>query len=191
MSTNTRLAIIYSKIYYTHLYRIVNTNSILEKSLDESWHEVQKRGEALAELLADHEDRIVEKFPKITGYAWIYPEDTLINVYPVYPLPGLTSFDSPLTLLVREDPVLTLGVLLHELSHVIVREEFEDFNLQETIMSSVAIHMVEELGLSTGTIHEHFHVIHQHRFNEALAYMGNKEILTTLEALRRLTTPDK
>lgn len=185
MATNTRLAIVYSRIYYAHLYRIVNATSIVEKSLDESWQEVQKRGEALAELLADYENRIAGKLPQVTGYAWVYPEDSLINIYPVYPLPGLMSFNSPLTLLVREDPVLTLGVLLHELSHMIVREEFKDFNLQETIMSSVAVHIVEDLRLPARTIREHFNIIHQHRFNEVLTYMEDKKILTTLETLRR------
>jgi hypothetical protein len=185
MDTPTRLTIIYSRIYYESLYNIISANAVLGKAVDETWKEVEKRGEALAELLSNYEDRIVEKLPKVTGYSWVYPQDSVISIYPIYPLPGLSSFSSPLTLMVREDPIISLGVLLHELSHVIVRKEFEDGNLQETIMSSIAIHIMEALGFPVKTTREHFAVIHRKRFDEDIIFIPNEEIGTTLAVLQQ------
>ncbi|MCX7880890.1 MAG: hypothetical protein N2482_00030 [Patescibacteria group bacterium] len=99
-----KINFIYSKIYFKSLNRF--------NRITRSWEEVKKIGRAFEKKYQDEIKKITEIIPKIIKKPWRrdYFEVYLVDW-------NGPSFSHPLTLKVREDLLLMLVILVHELLH--------------------------------------------------------------------------
>ena len=105
-----KLNFVYSWIYFESLNKHVRK--------DITWERVKELGKEFEAKYADEIKKIVEIIPEVTKLNW---KEDRINVY-VVEWAGI-SFSHPLTLKVREDLLLMLVVLTHELIHNILTEK--------------------------------------------------------------------
>ncbi len=105
-----KIEFVYSWIYFESL------NKHLRKDI--SWKKVKEIGKKFEDKYSEEIAKIVEVTPEVTNKEW---KDEIIKVYLVeWAGP---SFSHPLTLKVREDLLLMLVVLTHELIHNILDEK--------------------------------------------------------------------
>ncbi|MDK2907903.1 MAG: hypothetical protein PWQ87_361 [Candidatus Woesearchaeota archaeon] len=114
----------YSKVYFRNLNRY--------KSTKRTWDEVKEIGQKFEKRYRSEIEQIVEIIPKIVGRPW---RREIIEVY-IVDWPG-PSFSHPLTLKVREDLVLMLVILTHELLHDFYFDERDSEKFEETINNYV------------------------------------------------------
>ena len=101
----------YSRIYFIELNRY--------KEVNRTWEEVIRLGAKFEERYKEEIKEIVKIIPKVLNKNW--PIDNI----PIYMVDRIgPSFSNPLTLKVREDLLLMLVVLVHELIH-----QFPTFNI--------------------------------------------------------------
>jgi len=154
-------------------------------NFDEVIGKTEKWGNNFTEFLRGYEEKIFEIMPKVTGYDWDEKYHVRIPLYLVYPFPKMPSFSDPLTLKVREDPIQTLGILLHELAHINIEEKMESEELQESLMTLVALRIMFLLQLDTQKVRALFECIYHKRFDKnlelpSLGFRTVKEYLSQL-----------
>jgi hypothetical protein len=99
-----KIEFFYSKVYFLHLNKYQPTNR--------SWEEVKKLGQKFEKKYKTEIEQIIKIIPKLTQKPW---RRKLTEVY-INSWTG-PSFSHPLTLTVREDLLLMLVILTHELLH--------------------------------------------------------------------------
>jgi len=99
-----RLNFVYSGVYYDMLNKYSHGSY--------SWADVKRLGEEFEKEYSADIDRILIEIPKVMNKNW---DSNTVEVYPMsWRGP---SFSHPLTLKVREDKLLMLVILAHELLH--------------------------------------------------------------------------
>ncbi len=94
---------------YSHVYfQMLNAH----KKVDRTWEEVVRLGRSFEERYKREIKEIAETIPKVINQNW---KEDVIDVYFVDWCGP--SFSNPLTLKVREDLLLILVILTHELIH--------------------------------------------------------------------------
>ena len=111
--------------------------------------DARKIGKLFLMKYQDEIDRIVEMLPKIATKPWPKEDGNEIEVYFV-DWKG-SSFSHPLTLKVRDDLLLMLVVLVHELGHHIIPKE-EGYhekinNIMEKIFRKLKIDAKKQIAL--------------------------------------------
>ena len=124
------------------------------------------------DFLAEYEDQLTDMLvfvEKYAGYRWEEYVDPFIAIYLVdFRRP---SFSLPLTIKIRADKKLFLGVLIHELTHnlldldEIIGEDFSDFKFQEDAVNFVTVNVLHDLGISNDAYSRLWRLIYQQRFN--------------------------
>jgi len=150
-------------------------------TFDEVVGRTKKWGNNFKEFLREREEKVFEILPKVTGYDWDEKNHAYIPLYLVYPFPKMPSFSNPLTVKVREDPIVTFGIFLHELAHINIAAMIESSELRECIMTSAAIRVMELLSLNTSSTLELLGSIYKHRFNKDLEIIENIRTQTVKE----------
>lgn len=181
---------IYSESYCRVLYQATATETEkVSLTFEAVINYTIKFGKKLENLFLEHKKEILNIIQRISGFAWNEYADPYIFIYPVYPLRQLQSFSHPLTIKVREDSVLALGILIHELAHNNMNVPFSDSRLQEQIMSTIALIVLEELSLDPKNTRAFFEAVFQERFDKK--FFPLKELKTkTVRNLVVLTDKD-
>lgn len=99
-----KLKFIYSEVFFDSLNKY--------KKVNRTWEEVVKLGRMFEQKYAKKINKIIDLIPIILNQEW---KNEIIEVYIVDWLGP--SFSHPLTLKVREDFLLMLTILTHELIH--------------------------------------------------------------------------
>lgn len=129
----------YSKVYFDQL----NTY----KRVNRSWEEVVRLGGMFEQKYSEEINKIIEFIPQILNQDW---QEEFIEVYMVDWLGP--SFSRPLTLKVREDMLLMLTILTHELIHHFrltkpkgIEREKEINDCVEKIFEKLGINIEEQI----------------------------------------------
>jgi hypothetical protein len=141
------------------LYNQANLFNKANKSFDSVWKEIISDGREFEKLFDQYKLRIIELVPQYSGFPWKQFAEPLIYIYPVKYFP---SFSHPLTLHIRKDPIINLGMVIHELAHNNMPFEFPSEELQETIMTSVAVKILGDFALDS----EKYLILSRQIFNE-------------------------
>lgn len=136
-----RLKFEYSKVYFDCLNR--------HKRVNRTWEDVVKLGRMFEQKYSKEIKKIIELIPKVLNQEW---EEETIVVY-IVDWPG-PSFSHPLTLKVREDLLLMLTILTHELIHHFrlnkprgVEREKEINDYTKKIFDEIGINVDEQIKL--------------------------------------------
>lgn len=117
-SVHMKLEFFYSEVYFRHLNK--------QNTAKRTWNEVKSLGKQFENKYESEISKIIKLIPDIVGKHW---RKQVTEVY-VVDWNG-PSFSHPLTLNVREDLLLMLVTLTHELLH--------DFYLNETDIEKVEL----------------------------------------------------
>ncbi|MFA6416046.1 MAG: hypothetical protein WCW56_00990 [Candidatus Paceibacterota bacterium] len=147
-----KLEYIYSKVYFRNLNKHSSTNR--------TWEEVKNIGKNFEKKYTEEINRIIKIIPKITGKPWREKQTKVYFIDWLGP-----SFSHPLTLKVRDDLLLMLVILTHELLH--------DFYLQDKDIEKVEIKInkqvekvFEELKIDAGDQINTLQNYHNKRFKK-------------------------
>ncbi|MCH7850736.1 MAG: hypothetical protein IH845_03790 [Nanoarchaeota archaeon] len=99
-----RLKFKYSKVYFDCLNQ--------HKKINRTWEDVVRLGGMFEQKYSEETNKIIDLIPNILNQEW---SEEIIEVYIVDWIGP--SFSHPLTLKVREDTLLMLTILTHELIH--------------------------------------------------------------------------
>lgn len=148
-----KLEFVYSHVYFRNLNKFVPCKR--------TWKEVVRLGKAFEKMYASHMNKIVNIIPTVVGKA---PQKDIIHVY-IVDWQG-PSFSHPLTLKVRDDLLLMLVILTHELLHdFFIGEEKKSI---ESVEEQINIHVEEvfkKLNMDVTSQLEILHSFHTKRFN--------------------------
>ena len=140
------------KFHYSWIY-----NEMLNRigQGDYTWDEVKKYGEEFETKYKNEIKQIVEVIPEVVGKPW---SQDYMDVYLVsYKGP---SFSKPLTLKVREDQLLMLVILTHELLHYFYVGSVNEPKKMEVWVNANTHKVFELLGIEASeqlkTLKKHF-----------------------------------
>ena len=129
-----KLTFHYSEVYFRQLNKY--------KSVEMEWETVVKLGKKFERRYASEIEKITKIIPELTGKGWRKKD---IDVYMVkWPGP---SFSNPLTLNVKEDLLLTLVILVHELLHDFYVGEDKKIEVIENKINNLVDLVFNELGI--------------------------------------------
>lgn len=131
------------------------------KDFEPVWKRIKILGKNFEPIFEKYITPILKLISKYSGFDWEEYVKDEINVYPVIRVP---SYSHPLRLHLREDLVLTLGILIHELAHNNMSFKFPSREIQENVMSEVALAVLQDLNLETKESKKFFDMIYQNRF---------------------------
>lgn len=146
------LEFVYSEVYFRNLNKY--------RSISRNWKQVKELGKKFEKKYQPEINQIVRIIPKITGKPW---RRKIIEVYPV-DWDG-TSFSQPLTLKVRDNLLLMLVILTHELLHDFYRDEIDIEKAEERINEDVKS-VFEKLELDAEKQLEALHRFHENKFDK-------------------------
>ena len=147
-----RLKFNYWNVYFRKLNR--------HKKVNRNWDEVKRLGKEFESKYKLEINKILKIIPKVVGKPW---NEKIIDVYMVdWDGP---SFSHPLTLKVREDLLLMLVILTHELLHHFYIESFsQDMMGGEEKINKDVEKVFNKLGLNIEKQLEIIHGFHNKRF---------------------------
>lgn len=183
MNQYPEIKVIYSKVYARTIYKLLNKNLT---DFEEFWEKIKEHSTLFENYLKIYQTRILELIPKYTGNDW--PESARSVIY-VYPVKGIPSFSHPLTLNVREDPVLTLGIFIHELTHNNTYYfGFPSEEVMERTMNTIAIKVLKDLFLKADSYYSFAVEIFEKRFNSKFSTESKLDNKTVKDYLKELTS---
>ncbi len=148
------LKFVYSRVYFRHLTKY--------KKANKDWKEVRKIGKEFEEKYKSEINKIIKIIPKIVRKPWRKKEIDVYIVDWVGP-----SFSHPLTLKVREDLLLMLVILTHELLHQFYMEDFYlDEEGNEAKINEDVKEVFEKLGLDVKKQLKILQSYHNKRFSK-------------------------
>jgi hypothetical protein len=129
------LEFVYSSFYFKNLNKY--------HPIERTWEDVIKIGKRFEKEYESEINKILDIIPQVMNMSW---KRDYIQVYPVdWAGP---SFSHPLTLKVRDDGLLMLVVLIHELLHQFYTENFNlDRQGNEEKIDSKVKEVLEKLGI--------------------------------------------
>ena len=130
-----KLEFIYSEVYFRNLNKY--------KNVSRNWEQVKELGKRFESKYQSKINQIVRIIPEITGKPW---RRKITEVY-LIDWDG-PSFSHPLTLKVRDNLLLMLVILTHELLHDFYRNEKDIENAEKRINEDVKS-VFEKLELDT------------------------------------------
>ena len=145
MKQGLQIKFIYSYTYSVNLYRVLNED---KSNFGKLWEDTKTYGSNFESYLKQYKSKILELIPEYSGYGWSEFAEPTIYVYPIHPSLRIPSFSHPLTLKVRENINLTLGVFIHELAHNNMNFKFPSLEIMEKAMATIAVKILETLNLS-------------------------------------------
>jgi hypothetical protein len=146
--------------YWNVYFRNLNKH----KKIDRSWEEVKKIGKEFESQYKSEIKKIIKIIPKVVGKSWT---ERIIDVYMVdWDGP---SFSHPLTLKVREDLLLMLVILTHELLHHFYTESFPlDMKAGEEKINKDVEKVFDKLGINIEKQLRIIQSFHDKRFGKVL-----------------------
>ena len=155
----------YSRVYARTVHGLAKGGSNPSaNSFQTIWRKTKAEGKLLELLFRKFEREIMATIPKITGFSW---EEFAEPIICVYPLKGIASFSHPLTIHVRKDTLLTIGILIHELVHNNMGFKFPSAELQEQIVSTAALMVLEKISLPAEPYFLFSEKVHKRRFTKS------------------------
>ncbi|MBW6451594.1 MAG: hypothetical protein K0B02_02595 [DPANN group archaeon] len=147
-----KINFIYSQVYFRSLNQ--------HKSVKRTWDEVKKIGTQFEIKYKTEINKIIDIIPKVTKKPWRKENTDIYIIDWVGP-----SFSHPLTLKVRNDLLLMLVILTHELLHDFYLNEKDIEHIEETINKNVE-NVFKELNID---VKEQLHILqsfHEKRFGK-------------------------
>lgn len=129
----------------------------------EVWRQIKEYGAAFENYFHTRQEKIFELISKYSGYEWNKFAEPTIYTYPVI---GVPSFSHPLTINLKKDPIVTLGVFIHELLHNNMYFEFPSAELQECVMSTIALFILKDLALEDSEYYKFASEVFEKRFEK-------------------------
>ena len=145
-----KIEFFYSRVYFRHLNKY--------KSTKRTWDEIKKIGQDFEKKYKSEINQIIKIIPELVGKPWRRKTTEVYIVDWIGP-----SFSHPLTLKVREDLLLMLVILTHELLHDFYLDEKNIEKVEEAINNNVKqifekvnINISEQLKILQGFHEERF-----------------------------------
>lgn len=142
----------YSEVYFRNLNRYKPTNK--------TWPEVKKLGQKFENKYNSEIEQITKVIPKLVNKTW---QRKITEVY-IVDWAG-PSFSHPLTLKAREDLLLMLVILTHELLHDFFLKEKNNEKVEKKINNLVK-QVFEKLNINVEDQLKTFQSFHDERFNK-------------------------
>jgi hypothetical protein len=151
-----RLKFNYWNVYFRQLNR--------HKKIDRSWEDVKRLGKEFESKYKFEINKVLKIIPEVVGKIW---DEKVIDVYMVdWDGP---SFSHPLTLKVREDFLLMLVILTHELLHHFYIETFsQDMEGGEKKINQDVEKVFDKLGIDIEKQLRIIQSFHNKRFGKSL-----------------------
>ncbi len=149
-----QLTFVYSNVYFRNLNR--------HKHVNRTWDEVKRIGHEFENKYKSEIEQIIKIIPEVVGKSW---RRGTIEVY-IVDWPG-PSFSHPLTLKVRDDLLLMLVILTHELLHDFYFDD-KDKNIEEIeeLINKNVKKVFEKLNLDVSEQLKVLDSFHKKRFNK-------------------------
>lgn len=97
----------------------------------------------------------------------------------------LQSISHPLTLSLKQDIDVTIGILIHELAHVNICFDFKEEEIQEVIMNSIAIAILTDLKIPSDSYKSFANYIFKQRFSKEFFDAINLKAMTVRKYLSK------
>lgn len=159
MNFYPRLNFIYSRPYLRLFFRMLNLHT-QDYGFEEFLKEVMTEGKKFELIFQKYETEILKLISKYSGFEWSEKEPFL-NIYLVKNIP---SFSHPLTLSLKKDTNLMIGILIHELAHTNMDFDFDNEVVQEGIMNSISIAILSDLSIASDSYRNFAYNIFRKRF---------------------------
>ncbi len=174
--TGGKIKFCYSRVYARTIHGLAKGGSGPDaNSFQTIWRKTKAEGKLLELLFHKFERAIMAAIPKITGFSWEEFAEPIIYVYPVR---NVASFSHPLTIHIRKDTLLTLGILIHELVHNNMGFEFPSAELQEQIVSTAALMVLEKISLPAEPYLLFSEKVHRRRFTKSFVPLEELKVQT-------------
>jgi hypothetical protein len=134
-----------------------------EKDFEQTWRKIKALGEEFETFFSKYVDRILNLIPQYSGYNW---EEYVEREIDIFLVDGVPSSSHPLLLHLREDKILTLGILIHELAHNNMAIKFRG-EIRENILSELVLRVLEDLNLNATGYKEFAEKAYQKRFKKS------------------------